>query len=466
MFFMKRKQITLSIICLFLGVYASAQIKHEFSLSAGGGISTLNYKPNIGKADLFGVDNLGGTVGIGYAFFFTNNVGIGTGGELALYRSKFSIDDTIIGSSKIRLRDYEETQQALFVNIPLTLQIRAGNHHRFYLNVGGKIGFPVFNDYNKYKIKDGYSIGIEPKNTGTTGKLDFNYALMATAETGVQWKLSRITSLYTGVYADFGVSDIMRDADKSQQFIDDSRPASDIRLSNSVLASSVGNRPIVRGDVAPFALGLKLRFAFSTDANKVKANDGGAKKKSAKSAKKEVDQREKEKQQAREAANASVTNPNSLSNEELERELIQEAARQAEEYSYWDEYFRAQNVQGKTAYQKAIEEIQRTIGNFAINEVQLTPTQKAELDNKAKLLKMYPEFSVICVGYTCDLGSDRVNMGVGMARAMVAKRYLIDKGISEGRIMTLSKGKKYPVVANDTEEHRMQNRRVEFFVLE
>ena len=53
-----------------------------------------------------------------------------------------------------------------------------------------------------------------------------------------------------------------------------------------------------------------------------------------------------------------------------------------------------------------------------------------------------------------------------MARAMVAKHYLVGKGISADRIMTLSKGKKYPVVENDTEENRMQNRRIEFFVLE
>jgi len=464
---MKRKQIVLSLICLFLGVCVSAQIKHEFSLSAGGGISTLNYKPSIGEANLFGVDNLGGTAGIGYAFFFTDNVGIGTGGELALYRSKFIFsDDITIGSNTIRLNDYEETQQALLVNIPLTLQIRAGNHHRFYMDIGAKVGFPVFADNNMYKIKNGYSIGINPKNDGTTEKLDFNFALMATAEIGAQWKFSRVTSLYTGIYADFGVNDIMQDADKSWQFVD---PVSATKPDNSVLVSSIKDEPMVKDNVAPFALGLKLRLAFTAGSNKIKVNNSketrSDRKAREKEEKKVVVQREKDKQKVKEA-NTNVTNPERLSNVELEKELKEEVSKQAEEYSYWEEYFRAQNVQGKTAYEKAIEEIQKVIGNFAINEIQLTPSQKADLDKKANLLKIYPEFSVICVGYTCDLGNDYVNMGVGMARAMVAKQYLVNKGISENRIMTLSKGKKYPVVENDTEEHRMQNRRVEFFVLE
>ncbi|MDR0873379.1 MAG: OmpA family protein [Prevotellaceae bacterium] len=452
---MKRRTITVSIICLFLSICASAQVKHEFSLSVGGGISTLNYEPNIGKANLFGTDNLGGTAGIGYTLFFTDYIGLGTGGELSLYRQKYTLDDN-------GLRDYKETQQAVFVNIPLTLQVRAGNNHKFYLNFGGKIGFPVIDDWNKYEIKD-----------GADGKLKFNYSIMATAETGVQWKLSKVTSLYTGVYADFGVTDIMKDADRSQELSTPSTP--EIRLAtqfnNSALLSSVSGEPIVKNNVAPFALGLKLRLAFTVGKNKSNVDDlkktetRKERKAREKSEKEAAKQREKDKEKVK-AANTNISNPDNLSSEVLEQQLKQEVAQQAQEYSYWEDYFRGQNVQGKTAYEKAIEEIQKTISNFSINEIQLTPDQKADLDKKAKLLKIYPEFSVICVGYTCDLGTDRVNMSVGIARAMVAKRYLMDKGIPENRIMTLSKGSKYPIVDNDTEDHRKQNRRVEFFVLE
>ncbi|GHT32160.1 hypothetical protein FACS189434_03280 [Bacteroidia bacterium] len=457
---MKRKTITLSIICLFLSICASAQVKHEFSLSVGGGISTLNYEPNIGKANLFGTDNLGGTAGIGYTLFFTDYIGLGTGGELSLYRQKYTLD------GKLGLHNYEETQQAVFVNIPLTLQVRAGNHHKFYLNFGGKVGFPVFNDRNKYKISDFTTdtYYVSPEVQGTDGRLKFNYSVMATAETGVQWKLSDLTSLYTGVYADFGVTDMLKDEKKDQEFFDGTQI-------NSALLSSVSGEPIVKNNVAPFALGLKLRLAFTVGKNKSNVDDlkktetRKERKAREKSEKEAAKQREKDKQKIKEA-NTNISNPDNLSSEVLEQQLKQEVAQQAQEYSYWEDYFRGQNVQGKTAYEKAIEEIQKTISNFSINEILLTPDQKTDLDKKAKLLKIYPEFSVICVGYTCDLGTDRVNMSVGIARAMVAKRYLMDKGIPENRIMTLSKGSKYPLVDNDSEDHRKQNRRVEFFVLE
>jgi OOP family OmpA-OmpF porin len=49
-------------------------------------------------------------------------------------------------------------------------------------------------------------------------------------------------------------------------------------------------------------------------------------------------------------------------------------------------------------------------------------------------------------------------------RAEEVKEYLIWRGISPGRIKTEAYGERRPVAANDTEENREKNRRVQFIL--
>jgi len=71
-----------------------------------------------------------------------------------------------------------------------------------------------------------------------------------------------------------------------------------------------------------------------------------------------------------------------------------------------------------------------------------------------------PELRIMATGHTCNTGSSETNMKVGMKRALAVKKMLAGYGVPDDRIIVQSKGDKEPAFSNDTEEGRMQNRRV------
>ena len=64
-------------------------------------------------------------------------------------------------------------------------------------------------------------------------------------------------------------------------------------------------------------------------------------------------------------------------------------------------------------------------------------------------------------GYTDNAGDPAYNLDLSKRRAEAAKQALINLGIPAAQITAAGLGEEKPVVANDTDEHRAQNRRVE-----
>lgn len=113
----------------------------------------------------------------------------------------------------------------------------------------------------------------------------------------------------------------------------------------------------------------------------------------------------------------------------------------------------------------AIKVISETIlSSFAINEVELSNIQKTDLDQVADKMNKFEDIQINILGHTCNIGTQKVNQSIGERRAKVAKNYLLSKGVSENRIHIESRDFSEPIVDNDTEEHRKQNRRVTFNV--
>jgi outer membrane protein OmpA-like peptidoglycan-associated protein len=90
----------------------------------------------------------------------------------------------------------------------------------------------------------------------------------------------------------------------------------------------------------------------------------------------------------------------------------------------------------------------------------------AVLDEIALILKeRIPETGLVLAGYTDSTGADTHNECLALQRAKAVESYLTAKhGISPDRISIKGYGASSPIAANNTEEGRAQNRRVEFMV--
>jgi outer membrane protein OmpA-like peptidoglycan-associated protein len=69
-------------------------------------------------------------------------------------------------------------------------------------------------------------------------------------------------------------------------------------------------------------------------------------------------------------------------------------------------------------------------------------------------------------GHTDDLGTVAYNQALSQARAEAVLRALVDLGVPQEKLVAVGYGNQRPVVANDTEGDRAQNRRVAFEILE
>ncbi len=103
--------------------------------------------------------------------------------------------------------------------------------------------------------------------------------------------------------------------------------------------------------------------------------------------------------------------------------------------------------------------------HFKLNSAMLTPEARNYLDSVAKLIIKNKNIKVLITGYTCDLGSEEVNLRFSTDRAESVKYYLLQKGVPENRISTDAKLDAEPVVPNTNEANRRLNRRVSFSII-
>lgn len=123
------------------------------------------------------------------------------------------------------------------------------------------------------------------------------------------------------------------------------------------------------------------------------------------------------------------------------------------------------NDSSDSAYEFDVNKIiQLSPSGYPINSSKLTTEQEKALDKVVGFMRKYPNAKITVIGHTCSLGSDKINDIVGQRRAQQAKSYLIEQGIDENRIEEVSKGATEPCSSNDTNEGRLQNRRITFIV--
>ncbi len=87
------------------------------------------------------------------------------------------------------------------------------------------------------------------------------------------------------------------------------------------------------------------------------------------------------------------------------------------------------------------------------------------LEKVIAILSKFPDYKIRIEGHTDNIGSMEFNDRLSLRRALSVKRFLVQRGIDEKRITVKGYGFRYPLMSNDTEEGRAENRRVEFIII-
>jgi outer membrane protein OmpA-like peptidoglycan-associated protein len=87
------------------------------------------------------------------------------------------------------------------------------------------------------------------------------------------------------------------------------------------------------------------------------------------------------------------------------------------------------------------------------------------LDNLATVMKKYPSYSLLVVGYTDSRGSRSSLLALSQARATAVYSALISRGVEAKRMVVSGNGADEPVAENRTTAGRALNNRVEIIFI-
>ena len=102
---------------------------------------------------------------------------------------------------------------------------------------------------------------------------------------------------------------------------------------------------------------------------------------------------------------------------------------------------------------------------FDTGKWELREESAAELKRLVKILNENSTMAIEISGHTDNTGDAQKNMQLSQKRADAVKNYLQKSGIAANRLSSKGYGQGKPVAANNTEEGRQTNRRVEFSIL-
>lgn len=102
---------------------------------------------------------------------------------------------------------------------------------------------------------------------------------------------------------------------------------------------------------------------------------------------------------------------------------------------------------------------------FETDQFRIQPKSETELIRIIEFLKENADLRVEIAGHTDDVGNAAYNQELSKKRARAVYDYLVEAGIPAERLEAKGYGQSKPLVPNDSEQNRQQNRRIEFLIL-
>ncbi|MDD4968236.1 MAG: hypothetical protein PHT07_02285 [Paludibacter sp.] len=262
-----KKHIIILLSIVISTVIQAQETWNYLNVNAGAGSHNLRYTLQDGIQS----GNTGYTANIAFSHFFTSHWGVQTGigvqsftttSTVNLTESTPAIDsDGDIYIFKSDFKNWQETQQVLFFEIPLTAQFK----HRFNSKIGllatagAKISIPVQATYKStggeivtsgyypqwnIELTDVPDQGFKTITQNFTGKYTLNPAYTAIVELGGIYKISERIDLYAGAYFHYGLNNILKPDTKMLYQVDGTY--------NGVWKSYQTT------DIKPFSIGVKV----------------------------------------------------------------------------------------------------------------------------------------------------------------------------------------------------------------
>jgi outer membrane protein OmpA-like peptidoglycan-associated protein len=104
--------------------------------------------------------------------------------------------------------------------------------------------------------------------------------------------------------------------------------------------------------------------------------------------------------------------------------------------------------------------------SFDVGRADIKPQLREVLDQFAQGLQNQPAATIRVIGHADSTGSDETNDHLSAQRAQSVRNFLVDRGVSGGRIDTAGRGSREPIASNESADGRARNRRVEIFLSE
>jgi len=103
---------------------------------------------------------------------------------------------------------------------------------------------------------------------------------------------------------------------------------------------------------------------------------------------------------------------------------------------------------------------------FELNSAALKPVSLPLLDEVVKVMTDNPQIEMVQVeGHTDSTGSADRNRELSQQRAESVMKYIVSKGIAQGRLTAKGFGPDQPIASNDDAVGQEANRRVEFNIV-
>lgn len=443
---MKRVGLVLVGLSLVSLVFGQSEL---VTLSVGGGLHSLKHEPKLpSKNELgncFGEGKLsaGATFSARYMHFFRDgNWGIGTGADVSYYAATSCLDGEETSSEydkynkekfecSFAYMGWEERQRVFALEIPLGVYFRTDFSYRLGMvaGLGAKLIMPL---HSRFEIQEGsYEIsGYYPEDNVTFTQLphhgfyensprykdgiDTKPVLGVYAEYGLNIKFTERLWGYTGIYFNYGITDM------AKEHVSD---LGAIREDFQNGYKGVLNSSAV--DKANFmALGLKIGVTLPFGKRKDV----------------EVDSTLLEEPQ-----------PMTPLVEPADSSAILDSTKAANIQIDPEDFKRAKDALG---------DINNTV-HFKLGSARLNKSKTLNngIQVVAQFMKKYPNVKLEVDGHTCTLGTEERNDKLGVARANSLIVPLIKAGCPKESIVTTSKSYHEPVASNVSETGRELNRR-------